>query len=135
VKASLLSSYLAAGDFICGFTGENMKHKANSSWFCATLAATSLGAALFLVGAAPVRADDDCQKRIINADHKLHEAAEHHGWDSPEAAKYRHELAEARSWCWEHSHRWWDEDGHRWRTDRDWDEHDHDHDHGHDHDH
>ena len=86
-------------------------------------------------GAAPVRADEDCQKRIIRADHKLHEAAEHHGWDSPQVAKYRHELAEARAWCWEHSHRWWDEDGHRWRTDRDWDDHDHDrHDHDHEHD-
>jgi len=110
-----------------------MKPKANSFWFRATLAATSLGVALFLAGVAPVRADDDCQKRIIRADHKLHEAAEHHGWDSPQAAKYRHELAETRAWCWEHSHRWWDEDGHRWRTDRDWDDRDHDHDHDHDH--
>ena len=86
----------------------------------------ALGATFLLVSARVVRADDDCQKRIVHADHKLHEAAEHHGWDSPEAAKYRLELADARAWCWAHSHRWWDEDEHRWHTERDWNEHDHD---------
>jgi hypothetical protein len=91
----------------------------------------TLGAFFFGAGAPLSRADDDCQKRIIKADHKLHEAAEHHGWNSPEAEHWRQELAEARSWCWEHSRRWWDEDTHRWRTDRDWDDHDHDHDHDH----
>lgn len=74
------------------------------------------------------RADDDCQKRISHADHELHKAAEKHGWESPQAEHWRHELAEARSWCWEHAHRWWDEDEHRWRDQRDWDDHDHDHD-------
>ena len=83
-----------------------MNLQLNSWGFRAVLSASALGAALFFAGAAPLRADDDCQKRIARADHKLHEAAEHHGW--------------------EHSHRWWDEDGHRWRTDRDWDDHDHD---------
>jgi len=43
---------------------------------------------------------------IAKADHKLHEAVEHHGWNE--------------------RHRWWDEDGHRWHSDRDWDDHDHD---------
>ncbi|HEY2457456.1 MAG TPA: hypothetical protein VGI13_09155 [Candidatus Acidoferrum sp.] len=95
------------------------------------LAALTFGAFLFAAGTPILRADDDCQKRIVRADHKLHEAAEHHGWNSPEAQHYRAELAEARSYCWEHNHRWWDEDGHRWRTDRDWDDHDHDHDHDH----
>jgi hypothetical protein len=110
-----------------GYKGENMKIPLNSWSFRAVLSASALGAALLFVGATPLRADeDDCQRRIARVDHKLHEAAEHHGWDSPQAAKYRHELAEARSWCWEHSHRWWDEDGHRWRSDRDWDDHDHD---------
>ncbi len=91
------------------------------------IGAFALAAALFFAGAAPLRAGDDCQKRIVRADHKLHEAAEHHGWDSPQAAKYRHELAEARSSCWERNHRWWNnEDDHRWHTDRDWDDHDHD---------
>ncbi|HWY07509.1 MAG TPA: hypothetical protein VNY24_11665 [Candidatus Acidoferrales bacterium] len=104
-----------------------MKLQFNAWGFRAVLSASALSAALFFVGAAPSRADnDDCQKRIARADHKLHEAAEHHGWNSPQAAKYRHQLAEAREWCWEHSHRWWDEDGRRWRTDRDWDDHDHD---------
>jgi hypothetical protein len=87
-----------------------------------------LTGALFLAGAAAVRADDDCQKRTMNADHKLHEAIEHHGYNSPQAEHWRHELAEARSYCWEHNHRWWDEDAHQWRNDRGWDDHDHDHD-------
>jgi len=73
-------------------------------------------------------ADDDCQKRIIHADHKLHEAIEQHGWQSSQAEHWRHELIEARSYCWEHSHRWWNEDEHRWHDQRDWDDHDHDHD-------
>jgi hypothetical protein len=81
---------------------------------------------LLFAGATAVRADD-CQKRTMHADHKLHEAVVHHGWQSPEADHWRHELAAARAFCWEHSHRWWDEDGHRWRSEHDWDEHDHDH--------
>jgi len=86
----------------------------------------------FLFALPPVlRAGDDCQKRITKADHNLHEAIEHHGWQSSQAEHWRHELAEARSYCWEHSHRWWDEDDHRWHDQRDWDDHDHDHDHGH----
>jgi len=87
-------------------------------------------AALFFVGATVVRADD-CQRRIAKADHKLHEAVEHHGWESPQAERWRHELREARAYCWEHSHRWWDEDGRRWHTEHDWDDHDHDHDRDH----
>src|SRR5271155_3565099 len=79
-------------------------------------------AGLFAIGMTPtVRADDDCQKRIVRADHKLQEAVEHHGWDSPQAAHFRQDLAAARAWCWDHNHRWWDEDGNRWHTDRDWD--------------
>jgi hypothetical protein len=69
--------------------------------------------------------DDDCQRRIYRADHKLHEAIEHHGWDSRQADHWRHELSEARERCWRERHRWWDEDGHRWHRDRDWDDHDH----------
>ena len=68
-----------------------------------------VGSILF-VGTALVRADDYCQKRIITADHKLNEAIEHHGPDSSQAQHWRHELAESRNYCWEHSHRWWDED-------------------------
>ena len=85
---------------------------------------------LYAFALAPAaRADEDCQKRITKADHKLHEAAAKHGWDSPDAEHWRHELADARSYCWDHYHRWWDEDGHRWHDQRDWDDHDHDHDH------
>ncbi len=87
--------------------------------------------ALCFLGSSTLRADDDCQKRTEHADHELHKAAEKHGWNSPEAEKWRSELAEARNYCWAHDHRWWDEDGHRWRTDHDWDDHDHDHDHDH----
>lgn len=92
-----------------------------------TIVVSALASSLCFLGAAAVRADDDCQKRVERADHKLHEAGEHHGWNSPEAAKYREELSQARSHCWEHNHRWWSEDDHRWHTGRDWDEHDHDH--------
>ena len=69
---------------------------------------------------------DRCQKRIYKADHKLHEAIEHHGWDSKQAERARYELREARERCWNEQHRWWDEDGHRWHSDHDWDDHDHD---------
>jgi hypothetical protein len=90
------------------------------------MGATLVGS-LLLLGAPRVRADEDCQKRIVHIDHELHKAAEKHGWDSPEAAGKRRELVAAREWCWEHGHRWWDEDARKWHTDRDWDEHDHDH--------
>jgi hypothetical protein len=94
----------------------------------------AFAAAFFFASTTAVRADD-CQKRIVKADHKLHEAVEHHGWQSSQAEHWRHELREARAYCWEHSHRWWDEDEHRWHSDRDWDDHDHDHDRDRDHDH
>jgi hypothetical protein len=69
---------------------------------------------------------DACQRRIAKADHQLHEAIEHHGWGSRQADHARHDLQEARARCWNEAHRWWDEDGHRWRSARDWDDHDHD---------
>ena len=83
-----------------------------------------------LAFAAPPRASaesyDACQRRIAKADHRLHEAVEHHGWDSRQADRARRDLHEARERCWNERHRWWDEDGRRWHTDRDWDDHDHD---------
>jgi hypothetical protein len=82
-------------------------------------------AALFF--AAPKASAEDCQKRIIKADHNLHEAIEHHGPASKEADHARNDLAAARSWCWDHDHRWWDVDSSRWHTEHDWDDHDHDH--------
>jgi hypothetical protein len=102
--------------------------KLKTQWIHHALTAAAFLAALLFVGAPVVRADEDCQKRIGKADHKLHEAIEHHGPQSVQAEHWRHELAEARAYCYEHERRWWDEDAHRWHTDRDWDDHDHDHD-------
>lgn len=117
----------------------HMKAEANVTRFAkAVVASATLGGFLLFAGTPATRANDEdaCRDRVVRADHKLHEAAEKHGWDSPQAAERRRDLAAARSWCWEHGHRWWDEDAHRWHTDRDWDDHDHDHhDHDHDHDH
>jgi hypothetical protein len=85
------------------------------------------------VGALPSRADHnvDCQKRISKADHKLHEAIEHHGYKSSEAEHARHELSEAREHCYTTYHEWWDDDSRTWHTDRDWKDEDHEHYHEH----
>src|SRR4029077_11429730 len=94
----------------------------------AMLAGATL-AGLLAFGAVPRASADDydaCQRRVARADHKLHEAAERHGWNSKQADHARHELREARERCWNERHRWWDEDGRRWHSDRDWDDHDHD---------
>lgn len=91
------------------------------------LAPIVFAGALMFAGGAVLRADDDCQKRTIAADHNLHKAIEKNGPQSPEAEHWRSELAAARSYCWEHNHRWWDEDTHSWRSEHDWDDHDHNH--------
>jgi hypothetical protein len=102
--------------------------KRNAKFLGKIAFATAAFAATLAFASAPrAMADDDCQRRIYRADHKLHEAVEHYGWDSRQADHWRHELSEARERCWRERHRWWDEDGHRWHTDRDWDDHDHDH--------
>jgi len=94
------------------------------------LGAGVLAGSLACFAAAPnARASDDCQERTVKADHKLHEAIQEHGYDSKQAAHWREELHEAREYCWSHSHRWWDVEGNRWHSDRDWDDHDHEHDH------
>ena len=94
------------------------------------IAALAVAGFLILAGTQTASADEhDCQRRVVRADHRLHEAAEHHGWDSPQAAHARANLQAAREFCWGHYHRWWDEDAHRWHTERDWDEHDHEHEH------
>jgi hypothetical protein len=78
---------------------------------------------LLFTGAPRVRANEsECEHRTARADHHLHEAIEHHGWNSSQAEHARHELHEAREYCWNHSHRWWDVETHGWRTDRDWDD-------------
>ena len=98
----------------------------DSYWIRRALIAAGLMTALFLGGAVLLRAEDDCQKRVRKADHKLHEAVEHHGWQSSQADHWRQELAEARNYCWNRDHRWWDADANRWHTDREGDDHDHD---------
>jgi hypothetical protein len=105
-------------------------HVKKSFWGRTALAAAALAGALMFTGAPVVRADDEgsCQRRIAKADHRLHEAAERHGWQSRQAENARRQLREAREYCWTRAHRWWDEDGRRWHTDRDWDDHDHDRD-------
>jgi hypothetical protein len=105
-----------------------MRHRLNYSLFGKTaLAAAALAGFLMFTGVPPLRADnDDCQRRIVRADHRLHEAIEHHGYKSEQAERRRHELRETRERCWNAHHRWWDEDAHRWHTERDWDDHDHD---------
>jgi dienelactone hydrolase len=92
------------------------------------LATAAIFGLLAFAGAPRAMADDydRCQRNIAKTDHKLHEAIEHHGWDSRQADHARNELREARERCWNKYHRWWDEDGHRWHMDRDWDDHDHD---------
>jgi hypothetical protein len=94
---------------------------------------TALAAGFVLFAGAPGAKADSCRDRLVHADHKLHEAVEHHGYQSKQADNARHELHEAREYCWSHEHKWWDVDGNRWHTDRDWDDHDHDHDRDHDH--
>ena len=97
----------------------------------AALIAAALAGFLVFLGAPRLRADDDCQRRIAKADHRLHEAIEHHGYQSGQAERRRRELHEVRERCWRVNHRWWDEHERRWHADRDWDDHDHDHDRDH----
>jgi len=95
------------------------------------LSAVVLTAALLLTSVPQLHADEHyerCQRRIAHADHELHEAIEKHGRHSPQADHKRNELHEARERCWSEYHRWWDEDEHRWHTERDWNDHDHDRD-------
>jgi hypothetical protein len=92
------------------------------------LTGAALTAVLVFTGPRLKADESECQHRLAKADHRLHEAVEHHGWDSRQADHARHELREAREYCWNSYHRWWDEDGHRWHSDRDWDD-----DHGHPH--
>jgi hypothetical protein len=77
-------------------------------------AAAALAGFLMFTGVPRLLADnDDCQRRVVRADHRLHEAIEHHGYVSHQAERRRHELHEARERCWNRSHRWWNEHEHR----------------------
>jgi len=110
-----------------------MRHRKNLAPWQLIVGTGLLAGGLALFGATPSAKADDCQERIVKADHRVHEAVEHHGWESKQTAEARRQLAEARNYCWEHGHRWWDVEGKRWHADRDWDDHDHDHDRDHDH--
>ena len=104
-----------------------MQNPTKKSFWRRVLVAGVLSASLLFVAAPGLQAQyNTCRRRLARADHRLHEAAEHHGWESREAQHARVQLHEAREHCWAHSHRWWDEDAHRWHTEHDWDEHDHD---------
>ena len=108
-----------------------MRHQISmGSWnWRSILGTTALAASLTLfTGAGITKADDECRERTARADHRLHEAIERHGYESREAEHARVELREAREYCYEHSHRWWDVEGNRWHSDRDWNDHDHDRD-------
>jgi hypothetical protein len=90
-------------------------HVKRDLWLRTVLAAAGLAGVLALIGAPAVRPDEGaCQRRIAKADHRLHEAVEHHGWQSRQATNARQQLHEAREYCWSHARKWWDEDGHRW---------------------
>lgn len=104
-----------------------MQNRAKS-WNTAKVAMGAVTVAGFLAfSSTPVRAGDSCQRETVKIDHNLHAAIAKHGPDSKEAAQWRGELAAQRERCWNADHRWWDEDAHRWHTERDWDGHDHDH--------
>src|SRR5690242_10933558 len=91
-----------------------------------SLALVAVAGFVVCAGVPSARAkDDDCRERIARADHRLHDAIEHHGRDSREAERASHELREERERCWTSSHRWWDEDQQKWRSERDWDDRDH----------
>jgi hypothetical protein len=106
------------------------KSKSNASFYRRASLACAVLAGFFVVttAAPPLRANEECQQRTAKIEHRLHEAIEHHGSNSPQADRWRHELHEQRERCWSGNHRWWDEHEHRWHQDRDWDEHDHDRD-------
>jgi len=73
------------------------------------------GLALF-AGVPSAQAEDECRERMHHAERKLDEAIERHGYYSRQANHQRHELDEAREYCWKH--------GRRFRYDRDRDDYD-----------
>jgi hypothetical protein len=108
----------------------NLPHRLMNYLSKTILTAAALTAIATLSAGPSLRAADreeECQHRIAKADHRLHEAIEHHGYRSSQADSARHNLAEAREHCWNTYHKWWDEDEHRWHTDRDWHDEDHEH--------
>lgn len=95
---------------------------------CKVATVVTLAAAFLLAVPRAGAEDDACVRRTARADHRLHEAIEHHGYTSWQANRARHELHEARERCWGERHQWWNEHEHRWHHEHDWDDRDHDHD-------
>jgi hypothetical protein len=84
---------------------------------------SALAGLLLFTGAPRVKASEaECQHRTEKADHNLHEAIKHHSYESKEVEHARHELQEAREYCWAQDHKWYDVDAHQWRTERNWDD-------------
>jgi hypothetical protein len=101
-----------------------MPKRSHFDSFSIGFAGIALAGLVAFVAAPQVRADD-CQRRVARADHNLHEAIEHRGYQSERAEHARHELQQAREACWNTDHRWWDADSRSWHTERDWDDNDH----------
>lgn len=93
-----------------------------------SLISLAAGAVLLFAIPSSLRAEtvEHCQRRIVHAEHELHEAIRRHGSHSWRANHERRELHNARERCWREHQEWWDEHEHRWHKERDWDEHDHD---------
>jgi hypothetical protein len=107
-----------------------MRSRTKSNFFVTRLLTGATLAAVFLLAGTPRATgyDDGCYRRTAHAEHKLHEAIEHHGYNSRQADRWRRELHEARESCWRERHQWWNEHEHRWHHDHDWDDRDHDRD-------
>jgi hypothetical protein len=105
-----------------------MRINAKTNLFVRKLLALAMLIAALVFAAPRAVADDECHKRTVHAERKLHQAIEHHGYYSPQAERWRHELHEARERCWRERQLWWNEHDHRWHHARDWDDHDHDRD-------
>lgn len=119
----------------------NLPHHWKQYGKIALIAAGLTTLAAFYAPASRADHNSNCQVRLAKADHRLHEAIEHHGYRSGQADHARRDLADAREHCYTTYHEWWDEDSKTWHSDRDWKEDDHEHyrdkdkDHDHDNDH
>lgn len=96
-----------------------MRSHTNVNQFVRKLLTVATLTAGFLFADAPRAAGyDGCSKRTEQAEHKLHEAIEHHGYRSPQADHWRNELHEVRERCWRERGQWWDEHEHRQHHER-----------------
>src|SRR5260221_11061368 len=91
------------------------------------LAVTLLAGALLCLALPRLQAEDldRCQRRVVHAEHELHEAIEKHGRNSRQANHERRELRAAREHCWRERQVWWGEHGTRWPQERGWLQPDH----------